>query len=211
MKSAIGISADRKTGLKFIDVNKKAARNPDLPLQMNNRIASNSPIDMAGKINSSGYVTNLTRYTKANESDGEEISVQLKINARSMSKLLAFSGLKVNKHAPANPKRLSSKQVTGDIESELNEPQVTLKIDPAQQYKKAYKKEGANPARDTRKSNTRVHPQIKRKVQNIITANATPIADILQSRAMSPKQLEESLETIIQADIQDKIATKIAE
>lgn len=71
-----------------------------------NRISSNSPINVASKINSSGYVTNLNKYTNANKNDGDEISVQLKMNAKSMSKLLAFSGIKV-KNSTGDPSRLS--------------------------------------------------------------------------------------------------------
>ena len=65
------------------------------------------------------------------------------------------------------------------MNSYLNNQQANIKIDPAEQYKKTYKKEGAKAVQDLRKSNKRVHPEIRRKVQNIITANASPIADIL--------------------------------
>lgn len=70
------------------------------------RISSNSPINVASKINSSGYVTNFTKYTKSNKKDSDEISVQLKMNAKSMSKLLAYSGIKV-KNSTVSQNRLT--------------------------------------------------------------------------------------------------------
>ena len=45
----------------------------------------------------------------------------------------------------------------------------------------------------------------------MLSANSNPIAQILEQEIMSPKELEESLETLIKEEIQDKIATKIAE